>query len=100
MELLLAGAGSYPFMWRGFRTGCRRRGFWLTERPRIYCRTEYRITLKNLPDAQEDDLLGITMICLEFDGEVSYWGSGYSRHATRYPQLNRGEEYDPAIFPG
>ena len=68
--------------------------------PIEFTQDEYRITLKNLPDAQEDDLLGITMICLEFDGEVSYWGSGYSRHATRYPQLNRGEEYDPAIFPG
>lgn len=50
-----------------------------------------RIRLKGLPDDKEDTLLGITVICLEFDSEVSYWGSGLNRHATRYPQLNRGE---------
>ncbi|MEG2090683.1 alpha-L-fucosidase, partial [Niameybacter sp.] len=54
---------------------------------------EYRITLKNLPDCEEDQLMGITMICLEFDGEVQYWGSGWNRHATRYPQINNGDIY-------
>lgn len=53
----------------------------------------YRITLKELPDEKEDMLLGITIICLEFDDEVSYWGSGLNRHATRYPQVNGGEIY-------
>ena len=67
--------------------------------PIAFEQDEYRITLKELPDEEEDELLGITMICLEFDGEVSYWGSGFSRHATRYPQLNWGEVYDPSSFP-
>lgn len=67
--------------------------------PIVFEQDEYRITLKDLPDEEEDQLLGITMICLEFDGEVSYWGSGFSRHATRYPQLNWGEVYDPSAFP-
>lgn len=67
--------------------------------PIAFEQDEYRITLKELPDKEEDELLGITMICLEFDGEVSYWGSGFSRHATRYPQLNWGEVYDPSSFP-
>lgn len=58
-----------------------------------YEQDDYRITLKNLPDQEEDDLLGITMICLEFDKEVSYWGTGLNRHATRYPQLNGGAVY-------
>lgn len=55
-----------------------------------YEQDEYRIKLKDLPDAEEDRLMGITMICLEFDGDVSYWGTGLNRHATRYPQVNRG----------
>lgn len=53
----------------------------------------YRITLKNLPDEKEDKLLGITMICLEFDSEIKYCGVGLNRHATRYPQLNYGTFY-------
>lgn len=59
----------------------------------------YRIALHELPEEERDSLLGITMICLEFEGEIRYWGRGFSRHATRYPQLNRGAVYDPASFP-
>ena len=58
-----------------------------------YVQDDYRIVLKNLPDEEEDRILGITVICLEFDGEVSYWGEGFNRHATRYPQLNGGAVY-------
>lgn len=62
-----------------------------------FVQDEYRITLKNLSPTNQDTLLGITMICLEFDGPVTYWGSGLNRHATRYPQLNAGAVFHPTL---
>lgn len=61
--------------------------------PISFVQDEWRITLKELPDGKKDTLLGITMICLEFDGIVTYLEGGFNRHATRYPQLNQGSFY-------
>ena len=73
--------------------------FLATGSPIAFSQDAYRITLHSLPDTERDRLLGITMICLEFEGDIRYWGQGPSRHATRYPQLNRGAVYDPGEFP-
>lgn len=53
----------------------------------------FRITLKNLSPAEEDKVLGLTIIALEFEGEVTYPGEGWNRHTTRYGQLNSGYTY-------
>ena len=54
---------------------------------------EYRITLKCLPENEEDSILGLTIITLEFEDEIVYPGVGWNRHTTRYGQLNCGYTY-------
>ena len=54
---------------------------------------EYRIKLKDLPSDEEDPILGLTIIGLEFDGKIEYPGEGWDRHTTRYGQLNHGYTY-------
>lgn len=71
-----------------------KKAYFLSDRKEIaFKQDEYRIRLYDLPGEEEDRILGITVICLEFDGEVTYWGRGLNRHATRYPQLNYGMVY-------
>ena len=43
---------------------------------------EYRIKLKDLPSDEEDPILGLTIIGLEFDGKIEYPGEGWDRHTT------------------
>ena len=83
----------------GIQTRLKKAMFLATGTPIDFSQDAYRITLHRLPDQERDPVLGITMICLEFEGEIRFWGQGPSRHATRYPQLNRGAIYDPADFP-
>lgn len=60
----------------------------------------YRITLKNLPPSEEDKILGLTVIALEFEDEIRYPGTGWNRHTTRYGQLNGGYTYSEVIKKG
>lgn len=71
------------------------KAYFLADRsPISFEQDDWRIKLYDLPDGKADTLLGITMLCLEFDGEIYYWGNGLNRHATRYPQLNHGCFYN------